>query len=415
MMSVARDRTSLTCAGALTLVLVATVLAGCASRSYRPTPPGETTLFERVQSETKHGVTARVAVASAEESERIFGLPLYDRGIQPVWLEIENSTDARLRFAPVGTDRTYFPPHEVAYMHKGRYRGDGYRDMERWLYEQSISRWIWPGETRSGWLFTHAAPGTKALNVDLFETAGGSIRFHFFVEVPGLTPDHAAVDFDHLYDEADVMRVDEAGLREALDALGCCTTDRTGEREGPPINVVMIGAGDDVLKALLRAHFYERPRAERPEDAGREPHFDGRPADALLRTRRTGLGDSNQLRVWRTPMFASGKPVWVGSISHYIGQPTEIGRALFDARVDPNMDVGRDFILQATWYTQSLARMAWQNAGPAIDDEAPATDFRGIKWFGSGDRVVLWLSGEPISQGETVTLDWDEPPGSEAP
>ena len=84
------------------------------------------------------------------------------------------------------------------------------------------------------------------------------------------------------------------------------------------------------------------------------------------RLRRTGLGGSNQLRVWRTPLFVAGQPVWVGSISYYIGRPTEIGRALFDARIDPNMDVGRDYILQATWYTQSLAAIAWHDAGPPL-------------------------------------------------
>jgi hypothetical protein len=34
------------------------------------------------------------AVPSAEESEQIFGFPLANKNIQPVWLEIENNSDS---------------------------------------------------------------------------------------------------------------------------------------------------------------------------------------------------------------------------------------------------------------------------------------------------------------------------------
>ena len=45
-------------------------------------------------------------------------MPLYDRGIQPVWLEVMNSHVDWVRFPPVGVDRTYFSPNEVAYVHR---------------------------------------------------------------------------------------------------------------------------------------------------------------------------------------------------------------------------------------------------------------------------------------------------------
>jgi len=67
-----------------------------------------------------------------------------------------------------------------------------------------VSRYIHPGETRSGFVFTHVEPGTKGFNVDLYGSGGGSQQFAFFVEVPGFEPDHAAVDFDALYDPSEL-------------------------------------------------------------------------------------------------------------------------------------------------------------------------------------------------------------------
>lgn len=394
----------------LLLAALLTLQVACASRSYHPAPPETVGLFERIETQQQDGLTARAAVPSEAETRKIFGLPLYERGVQPVWIEITNETDERVRYAPVGTDAAYFPAHEVAYMYKGRYKGDADREMTHHLHAETMSRWIWPGETRSGWVFTHLSEGTKAFNVDLFQGSGRHESFSFFLDVPGRAPDHAAIDFQALYDEAVIARLELDTFEAALDRLGCCTTDATGERPGRPLNVVLVGPGRDVLKALLRAGFYERPRAERPEQVELEPHFDGRPPDAVFRTRRSGLGDRNELRVWRAPIVVDGEPVWVARISHYIGSATEFGRALFDDRLDPNISDGRDFMLQTMWYSQSLAKFAWQRVSEPTDVGSPARDFRGRPYFWDGERIVLWLSGDPVSQVETVNVGWDDPP-----
>ena len=88
-----------------------------------------------------------------------------------------------------------------------------------------MDRWIWPGETRSGFVFTHLEPGTKAFNVDLFGGERGSTSFTFFLNVPGFEPDHADVDFEALFDASEVDDLDDSALRLRLSEIGCCTTD----------------------------------------------------------------------------------------------------------------------------------------------------------------------------------------------
>jgi len=401
-------------ASTLVLLIAAThvlLLAGCAARTYAPRSVEEVGFTSRAHVKERNGIRVRAAVPSAEESEALLGIPVYDRGIQPIWLEITNETSQRARFAPVGVDREYFSAREVAYMHKSKYGGDAYASMERHLADQAMDRWIWPGETRSGFVFTHLRPGTKTFNVDVFAPGAQLATFSYFIDVPGYEPIHVDIDFESLYSAEEIRHLDVAGLRDALGATGCCTTDVTGEKAGLPINVVMVGYGQNLLKALLRAGWVERARAEGSEQIANAPHWMGRPADSIFRTFRSGGSERNELRVWLAPMNVDGEAVWMGQVTHYIGRPTKLGRALFDPRLDPDIDEASIYVLQLMWYSQGLSGYAWQRGSEPITAAAPARDFRDIVYFTSGLRLVMWLSGAPVSQAETKEIQWDESPG----
>ncbi len=64
---------------------------------------------------TQDGITLRTAVPDAEGVEAIFGFPVIEKGIQPVFVEIENTGDSPLWYMPITTDPTYFAPLEVAW------------------------------------------------------------------------------------------------------------------------------------------------------------------------------------------------------------------------------------------------------------------------------------------------------------
>ncbi len=399
--------------GSVLTLLAALQLVGCATRPYSFEPIEEVGFRERAETQREGMLRVTAAVPDRKESKRLLGIDVYARGIQPVWLEVENRGRERVRFAPVGIDPVYFSPLEVAYMHRKLFSKQGHEDMERRFHEIAMPRQIWPGETRSGFVFTHSSPGTKSFNVDLFGSGGGGAgdaSFTFFLEVPGFRPDHAEVDLAGLYAPEQIRSYDVAGFRAAIRDFGCCTVDRSGAEPGLPLNVVFVGEGDDVLQALLRAGWYERTRALEPEVIAREQHWQGRPPDAVFRKKRAGSADRNELRVWLAPARVEGEPVWAAQVTHYIGRSTGIGRALLDPRLDPDLDDARFFLLQNLWYSQGLDRFAWQKSGSPIDIDDIRTDWKGVRYFTDGYRLVIWPSGPPVSLLEATYLEWSDPP-----
>ena len=393
----------------LSAALVAVALFACATRPYEPAPLDSVAFKSRAQTQRDGDMRVTAAVLTPDEAEAVFGIPTYDRSMQPIWLEVENGGRRAIRFAPAGTDRNYFPPAEVWYTHRKGFSKQGDKALEKYLHDSAMPRTIPAGETRSGFVFTYASPGTKAFNVDLFGAGGQDASFTFFIEVPGFVPDHAEIDFGGLYSPAEVRDVDAAGLRAAMAALPWTTTDRTGDLPGLPVGLALIGKGDDVLQALLRAGWYETVRPDEESELARAQFLFGRPPDAVFRIQRGGRYDRNEVRFWLAPLRVEGEPVWLGQITHYIGRATQIERALFEAQLDPDMDDGRNFMLQVMWYSQSLLANAWLNTGEAVPVDQPRQDYRGASYFSDGVRSVLWLSGSPVSLLEADYVAWDEP------
>jgi hypothetical protein len=71
------------------IVVLTLALFGC-TLLYRPQPAGNLNSIEQVRTQTDGKVRISAAVLGAEESRKVFGVPLYDSGVQPVWVSIEN-------------------------------------------------------------------------------------------------------------------------------------------------------------------------------------------------------------------------------------------------------------------------------------------------------------------------------------
>jgi hypothetical protein len=378
------------------------VLAGCGGRSYVHDTMVVADFRERAETQSDGPITVAAAVPGREETEAIFGVDLYDQGIQPVWLEIGNSGAAQARYAPVSTDRYYFSPLEVAYKNRGGFSDEARTEMERHFDELAVPRYVDPGETRSGFVFTHADSGAKGFNVDLF-SSGDSFHFTFLLRVPGFVPDYAKLSPESLYSADEFVNYTDDDLRDALRELPCCSSDEQGEASGEPINVVLVGAGLELLKALLRSGWVETSAEEAAE---LEPQYlFGRSQDAIFRY-QTIDGDSvYEMRFWLTPIMSGQDRAWAGQIRHfYTSGPIK-------RRFDADVDNARNFALQKFLYGQSLQTMAWLSGEQVV----PVTSFwdRLINrpYFTDGYRVVLWLSGEPLSALDINIEDWDAPPG----
>jgi hypothetical protein len=390
------------------LTLLSIYLLSCANQPYNfePTVHQAVTARSQVQSEGEIQVTA--SVPSNQESEQLFGLPLHERGIQAVWLQITNDGKFPARFSPYGVDRDYFPPYEVAYIHKKHVTKQTFTVLENRLHDLSMPREISPGETVSGYLFTHSDPGTKSFNVDVFFIGGEEVSQHFtfFVDVPGFRPDYAEVSYENTYGDADIRDLSAEMLRSELANWACCTTSHDKANIGRPVGVVFASEFNTLFSALLRAEWTETDLNKSSNYIYNIDIYFDRKADVVFRKMRDRGKDRNELSLWLAPVRVDGKPVWIAQMKHAIGRAPSTGKSFSDFRLDPDTNQGRNYLLQDIWYAQALAAYAWSDSGTAVPQESPKTDFLGNPWYSDGLRAVLWISDEPVSMTETSYLPW---------
>jgi hypothetical protein len=393
----------------LALLAVVVLLGGCASQSYRYDDSAQRAVESRGITQQAGAFTVTASVPSNSEAEVLFGLPIEDRGIQAVWLEIDNRGELRARFAPYSVDPEYFPPHEVAYMFRKQFPRKALENIENRLSALSLPRKIAPLSKVSGYVFTHADPGTKAFNVDLHyvQDDAPNEHFTFFINVPGFEPDHASVNFAGLYAADEISDYSTEEFRSVLGEWPCCTTNFDGGSEGRPWNVLFVSHGTDLLRALLRAGWLETSLSKNDNYLNNIDYLFERPPDARFRLLRDEGSNRNEMAVWLAPVRVDGKPVWVGQVKHAISRMFGLGDYFFGIRIDPDVNEGRNYLLQNIWYSQSLLAFAFVAGGADVPSETPRLDFNGQPWFSDPYRLVLWVSGEPVSLRVAKDLKWD--------
>jgi hypothetical protein len=397
------------------------VVAGCAS-SFQPRPLEEVEFLKRTQTQSEGNVRVTAAVLSAAESEAVFGVALYKKGIQPIWLEIENKDDKPTWFLPFSVDPDYFSPLEVTYPYHRTF-DKAYNDqIDQHFLEHAMGLYLAPGSTRSGFVFTNLDLGTKSFNVDLVGEDNEPNIFTFFIPVPGLRADHEDVDFDNLYSVNEMISYDEAGFREALKNLPCCTTNEDGTKPGGPLNIVIVANGLDILRVLIRSGWNETATTKDSDDSKTDIskdlpqgyrykpvvplYFYGRPQDASFREPRASDFERNKIRLWLSPMRVEGQEVWVGQVGREYGKGSSAGNV---SKLD--WDEVRSFLLQNVWYSQGLEKYAYVEVpGAAVTISQPKTTSRGTTYITDGYRLVMWLSGDSVPLSEVEPVDWDRPP-----
>jgi hypothetical protein len=351
----------------------------------------------------------------------LFGTSLYRRRVQPVWLEIANTTDDWIALMPAGIDLDYHSPFEVAALH-GSARAR--KQVEQYFFNQGFQLQIAPGETRSGFIFTNLDEGTKAFNVDIIADHQ-TWQFTFFIQVPGLAIDHYDVDFAALYAADEVARyTDATAFIEALEQLPCCTTSADGKDHGDPLNLVLIGEPTTIYYAVLRAAWDETEVVTAASGfktalsfvTGGEYRYSpvsslyvfGRRQDIALQKIRTNIHERNHFRLWRAPMTFDGKPVWIGQISRDIGVRLT-KKTITTHKIDPDVDETREFLLETLAYSQVLEKFAYVGGVGAAPIDQPRANLTGDPYFTDGLRVVLWIADQPTDLDEIDYEVWADP------
>ena len=383
-------------------LLCSALLSGCGGKAYQHGDPAAMDFRARAEAQSDGAIHVSAAVLGVDETHHLFGLDLYEQGIQPVWLKIENRGEKHARYALVSTDPFYFSPLEVAYKNRGGYSDEARAAMERHFDNVAMPRHIDPGETREGFVFTHADRGAKGFNVDVF-SGGEAHGFMFLLRVPGFAPDYANIDFETIYEDHEFTVYHDDELHRAVRELPCCGASAEGEETSGALNVILVGPGRDLLIALLRSRWEETSSAEAAE--GEDVFLFGRKQDAIF-SYQTFDGDSiYELRLWLAPMLHGEDSVWVGQLRHFFGFRRAIG--LFD----PDVDNARNFTLQNLIYGQTLEKLAWVAGEQVMPVESLWSGLIQTPFFTDGHRLVLWLSPEPFSMGDIEAFDWDNAPG----
>ncbi len=386
---------------------LAAALCGCAAGAFLPPSVATAPFVERSTVQTRDQLSLSAAVLDPEEAQNLIGVELYAQGIQPLWLEVRNDRDDVARLALASIDDEYFAPLEVAWMNRKAFKRQHRPAVERWFHEHGMPRRVPAGETRSGFVYTHVTPGTKVFNVDLY-TSSRATSFTFFVPIPGFVPDYMDADLETVYAADEIRPVEVEASGAVLARYPCCSTDGAGRRSGGPLNVVLVGTGPAVLRALLRGGWAET-HADSPQTAlAREHRYRGRRPDAVFYRSRPEGGGRSELLVWLAPMRVGGDPVWLGQASYEMGSAA--GTVAGDGRlIDPDVDGARLLVTQSLWYGQSLAGVGVVGGVPAATIDAPRRGFDGAEYFTDGRRVALFVSEAPVAMDDTVMQRWTEP------
>ncbi len=269
---------------------------------YAPEPTLRTFL-SRAQTQEGSQVKVAAAVLDAVESDRLFGVPLSRRGIQPVYLSIANHSAVPLRLQLVRIDPNYYTPLEAAGVNHfsitkrlSAFGAIGWlflpllglipmKLITAWRANQRMDdffrsqtfhlRPIPPGGISEGFVFTSLDAGTKVVHVCLHvtgdtldsflqrkEPAGpveptgappnagdveSAIEFTFSIAVPGINADYLRRDFERLLPAGTVEDCDVAALGRRLVEMPPATTNAKQTRTGDPVNLVVIGEFETLL------------------------------------------------------------------------------------------------------------------------------------------------------------------------
>jgi hypothetical protein len=412
-------------------VIIGLTLAFSSCSIYQPQPAVKLNSLAQARTQSSGRVRITAAVLSPEESRRFFGVPIYDSGVQPVWLSIKNQDQVPYAFLSIGIDQNMFSPLEAAYRNHYRLFFVANDRMNLYFLQNAIAQIVPPGRTVSGFVYTNEVLGAKYAQVELVGPKGTKPKFmSFLLPVPGLPTHYNGALLSARSIKEDVVYYDEKGLREALERLPCCTTNADATVQGDPLNLVLVGEIDKIFSAFLdrqwnmteevdwgsswqetKAFLFGTTFRYAPASS---LYLYGRRQDVTIQKPRATIEERNHVRLWRAPMRFQGKPVWVGQVSRDIGVRFTLATwNLATHRIDPHVDNTREYLVQDLFRSRLVAKVGYVKGGDVATLVSPRKNLTGDPYITDGLRAVLVFSPSRVSDSELQALDWELPSGME--
>jgi len=423
--------------------LAALLLAGCASIA--PSPLALPSELDDLQTKSAGDLTVSVAILRDEQAREHFGVDLAADDLHALWMEIENESPHTLWLLRNGVDPDFYPPDEAAHVVGDGLSSEAFELLRQHLRDESIRVMLPPASTTRGFLYVPRTEGGRYVDVRLMRDAfeaelarsageadGGAPGSHarslwrlgFAVPLPDGLFDYERLDTAHTYGDAELPDLDGDELRRRLEDLPPCATDDDGERDGDPLNVVIVGEGPDVLNSLSRSGWSFTHRISfasirrlvgaaiggdaYPVAPVSDLHLFGRRQDVALQRARASIAQRNHMRLWLAPFTHAGRQVWVGQVSRDVGiELTTAAPTLTTHVIDPEVDVTREYLLHSLLAEGFVERFGFVRGAPAAPRERPALNLTGDPYFSDGMRLVVVLSPQPVPYDRVRSLLWE--------
>jgi LssY C-terminus len=408
-------------------LLLCVLLAGCASAPHEA-PATETALplrLDRVQRLEQDGVTVQVAIPTDEASSGVFGVALAENGIQPIWLRVENASDVDYWLFPIAIDEDYYSADEAALATGAKLGKDERAALAKLFRAHALPFFLKAGTTNEGYVYASYQRGGRFVDVRMSGHLH-AVRLRFAVLLPTEGFDYERSALRQLYAQVNELPdLDLAQFRKAIQGLPCCTTNSGGSGEGDPLNVVLVGSGEDAIAALaasgwsfteaitadsirrmVGAAIAEKSLLTAPVSS---LYAFERKQDIALQRGRSTISQRNHMRLWLAPFRCEGRPVWVGQVSRDIGvKVTTKSPTLTTHIIDPVVDESREYLFHSLLHRESVSRFAFVRGVGEASHEKPRFNLTGDPYFTDGMRMVLWLSSDPVPPEQAEDLGWNE-------
>jgi hypothetical protein len=393
-------------------------LPGCVV--FGPDPAWQGPSMGRAQTKTENDVTVSAIVLEDEEARRAFGVDLAAQQIRAIWLEVRNETGEMLHLLPSSLDLDYFSQNEAAYRFHSSFKPTQNEQVSEHFHSLAIRKDVGAGEINSGYVLVNRHRGGRFLVVELM----GDQTLHrldFMFMLPDGTFDFEVVDFDTLYAPDEQRNFDLDELAKWAETLPCCTANEEGDREGDPLNIIIVSELNYLMGALARSGwtYTERVTGKAAWEATRSALFGspgwnfpisplyvyGRHQDFAMQRPRGSIPQRNHMRIWMAPVRYQGRHVWIAQLSRDVGvKPTWHSPFLLTHVIDPEIDEDRSYLLESLMRSQSVSAYGYVDGVGEATLENPKFNLTGDPYRTDGRRLLLIIAGEDPVPIDDVTL-----------
>jgi hypothetical protein len=366
-----------------------------------------------------------ISVLGSEESRQSFGEDLARQNIQPIWLSIQNDTEEPLAFLSIVLDPDYYSPYEVSYKFHGALSFAANRARDAFFLEREMANSLPPHAETTGFLYGVLDAGIKYAHVVI----AGNHRletFDFALPVPGPAFVGTDIRAEATYPGRKIEDLDLVSLRATFAKLACCTTGADGDRDGDPLNLVIVeGRHDPIIPFIARGwHLARQLDVASAMDTARAFVFRdefltspvsplyvfGRKQDLVLQKARSTINGRVHARFWLTPYSFQGRRVWIGQVSRDIGvRLTDQTWNLTTHKIAPDVDFDRGYLLQDLLMSGFVERYGFVEGVGAAPASAPRPNLTGDPYYTDGLRAVIFLSDQATAPEKVERLPWEVP------